>query len=257
VSSSCAFSQRLFGTRPLARIYHQRGNGTGSTGDPPTGREETVCAATPALMKRASRNLPPGQWPGGTGGSPVPPVEGGPSNCNCRGGNVLPELARRSVEAALRKGSEAAPAASGGYLNLRQGVFVTVRRRNGELRGCVGTPLPVCANVVAETWRNARLAVFQDRRFPPVEADEMADLRFEVSVLHSMESISSANELDPKRYGVIVTEDEGRCGLLLPDIDGIDTGEQQVMLARKKARIGPVEPVKLQRFQVDHFEEAG
>jgi len=177
------------------------------------------------------------------------------TSLDSRDGRMLPGLARRSVEVALRKGSEAAPSASGEYLNLRQGVFVTVRRRNGELRGCVGTPSPVCANVVAETWRNARLAVFQDRRFAPVENEEMADLVFEVSVLHSMEEIASVGELDPRRYGVIVSAEDERRGLLLPDIEGIETGEQQVMLARKKGRIGPDEPVKLQRFQVDHFEE--
>ena len=136
-----------------------------------------------------------------------------------RDGDALPGVARQSVAAALRGSSENAPAATGEYLSSARGVFVTVRRRNGKLRGCVGTIVPVCANLVAETWRNARLAALQDSRFPPVTADELADLRFEVSVLHSIEAVASADELDPRRYGVIVSTGDGRRGLLLPGIE--------------------------------------
>jgi AMMECR1 domain-containing protein len=108
---------------------------------------------------------------------------------------------------------------------------------------------------VAETWRSARLAAFHDSRFPAVEAEELPDLRFEVSVLHSMEAVSSADELDPRRYGVVVSTKDGRRGLLLPAIAEIKTSGEQVGFARKKGRIGSNEPVMLQRFQVDHFEE--
>jgi AMMECR1 domain-containing protein len=123
------------------------------------------------------------------------------------------------------------------------------------LRGCTGTILPVCANLVAETWRSARLAALQDSRFPPVAADELPNLRFDVSVLHSMEKVSSVEELDPAHYGVVVSTGDGRLGLLLPGVAEIKTGGQQLGLARKKGWIGPDEPVMLQRFQVDHFEE--
>ena len=118
---------------------------------------------------------------------------------------------------------------------------MTLRERSGMLRGCAGTILPACANVVAETWRSARLAAFQDSRFPPVEADELPNLRFDVSVLHSMEKISSADELDPARYGVVVSTGDGRRGLLLPGIAEIKTGAQQLGIARKKGWIGPDE----------------
>ncbi len=172
-------------------------------------------------------------------------------------GESLPGLARRSVDAALRNSSESPPTAMGDYLQSRHGVFVTVRCRNGELRGCVGTCFPVCDSVIAETWRNARLAAFQDNRFPVVMAKELADLRFEVSVIHSVEDVCSPDELDPQHYGVIVSAAQGRCGVLLPRIEGIDTIESQLFIARKKAWIDPGEPVSLQRFQVDHFEEPG
>lgn len=172
-----------------------------------------------------------------------------------RDGAALPGVARRSVVATLRGSSEPAPAATGEYLSAPRGVFVTVHRRNGELRGCVGTIVPVCANLVAETWRNAPLAALQDNRFPPVVADELADLRFEVSVLHSIEAVSAAAELDPARYGVIVSAEDGRHGLLLPGIADIQTSEEQLQFARLKGGIDPDDPVTIQRFQVDHFEE--
>ena len=133
-----------------------------------------------------------------------PPAPAGVPN---REGGILPALARQSVTAALNGSSELPPDASAPYLNARRGVFVTLHERGGRLRGCAGTILPACANIVAETWRSARLAAFQDSRFPPVEAGELPNLRFDVSVLHSMETISSAAELDPARYGVVVSTD--------------------------------------------------
>jgi AmmeMemoRadiSam system protein A len=170
-------------------------------------------------------------------------------------GVILPGLARQSIAAALRASSEHPPGAEGQYLSARRGVFVTLRERNGMLRGCAGTISPTCASVVAETWRSARVAAFQDSRFSPVKADELPNLRIDVSVLHSMEQISSADGLDPARYGVVVSAADGRRGLLLPGIAEITSAGQQVGLARKKGWIGPDEPVMLQRFQVDHFEE--
>ena len=178
-----------------------------------------------------------------------------PALSSSRQGGILPGLARQSVTAALRGDSGQPPAASGDYLSARRGVFVTLHERNGKLRGCCGTFLPACDNVVAETWRSARAAAFHDPRFPPVEAGELPNLHFEVSVLHSLEKISSAAQLDPARYGVVVSTGDGRRGLLLPGLADIKTSGQQVGFARKKAGIGPDEPVMLQRFQSDHFEE--
>jgi MEMO1 family protein len=171
-------------------------------------------------------------------------------------GQVLPGIARSSVAAALRGSSAPAPPADGGYLTAAHGVFVTIHRRDGKLRGCIGTIAPTCANVVKETWRSARLAALDDYRFPSVTARELPQLRFEVSVLHPPEEIQSASELDPQRYGVIVSTTDGRRGLLLPRIEGITTAEQQVSIARRKGGIDAEEPVKLERFEVDHFEEA-
>jgi AmmeMemoRadiSam system protein A len=178
-----------------------------------------------------------------------------PARTTTHDGAILPDVARQSITAALRDSPQLPPAARGQYLSGQRGVFVTLHERNGMLRGCVGTILPVSANLVAETWRNARAAAFEDPRFSPVEAGELPNLHLDVSVLHPTEKVSSASELDPARYGVVVSTEDGRRGLLLPGIAEIETVEQQVGLARQKGRIGPHEPVILQRFQVDHFEE--
>ncbi|MDD5138969.1 MAG: AmmeMemoRadiSam system protein A [Verrucomicrobiales bacterium] len=172
-----------------------------------------------------------------------------------RDGAGLPGLARRAVETARRGSPATPPAASGEYLNEQRGVFVTLRHRNGNLRGCAGTIDPVCTNLVAETWRNACVAAFQDARFPPVAAAELADLRFHVNVIHSIEDISTPDELDPQRYGMIVFTADGRRGILLPGIEDIKTGEDQLKLAQTKGGIRPNEPMKVRRFQVDHFAD--
>jgi AmmeMemoRadiSam system protein A/AmmeMemoRadiSam system protein B len=170
-------------------------------------------------------------------------------------GKILPGLARRSVEAALSNSSEAPPPAVGGYLNTKQGVFVTLFRRDGQLRGCIGTFAPTSPNLVIETWRNARLAALQDNRFSAVTAGELGDLLFSVSVIHSLEDVLSEEELDPQRYGVIVSASDGRRGLLLPGLNDIKTTEEQLRIARKKGWITPDESIMIQRFEVDHFEE--
>jgi AmmeMemoRadiSam system protein A/AmmeMemoRadiSam system protein B len=185
----------------------------------------------------------------------LPAAELAKNIMNKNDGRVLPGLARSSVTADLNGSTEAPPAPAGEYLNSRQGVFVTLFRRDGSLRGCIGTFAATSPNLVAETWRNARLAALQDRRFSPVTAGELPDLLFEVSVIHSREDVLSEDELDPRRYGVIVSTSDGRRGLLLPGIKDIKTTEEQLLIARKKGGITPDEPISIERFEVDRFEE--
>lgn len=170
-------------------------------------------------------------------------------------GNLLPALARRAVVTDLSGSYEPPPAPPGEYLGASHGVFVTIRQRGGQLRGCIGTCVPVCPNIVAETWRVARLAALQDHRFIPVTLAELPGLRFEVSVLHPLEEVTSEAQLDPRRYGVVVSAADGRQGLLLPGITEIKTAEEQLQIARRKGLIKPGEPVTVQRFQVDCFKE--
>ncbi len=130
----------------------------------------------------------------------------------------------------------------------RAGAFVSIHKQ-GRLRGCIGTIAPTRANLAEEIIHNAVSASTRDPRFPAIRPEELPMLEISVDVLGAPEDIASSQELDVKRYGVIVTRGHRR-GLLLPDLDGVDTVEQQIEIARQKAGIGPDEPVSLQRFEV-------
>ena len=132
------------------------------------------------------------------------------------------------------------------------GCFVTLKKR-GDLRGCIGTIEPVRHSLAAEIIDNAISAATRDPRFLPVEPEELAELEVSVDVLFPPEEVDDMTCLDPKRFGVIV-ENGSRRGLLLPDLDGVDTVEQQVEIARHKAFIHQSEPIKLYRFEVVRHE---
>ncbi len=133
----------------------------------------------------------------------------------------------------------------------RAGTFVSIHTKRGDLRGCVGTFVPVRPNVADEVIENAIASATRDPRFYPIQEWELNDLAISVDVLGDPEPISSLRELDPDIYGVIVTDMAGkRRGLLLPMLKPIKTAEQQVAVARQKALIGADEPVKLMRFRV-------
>lgn len=131
----------------------------------------------------------------------------------------------------------------------RAGAFVSIHE-HGRLRGCIGTIAPVQDSLAQEIVDNAVSASTRDPRFDPIRADELAWLEISVDVLGDPEPISSPKELDVKRYGVIVTKGRKR-GLLLPDLDGVDTVEQQISIAKSKAGIAEWDRnVQLQRFEV-------
>lgn len=130
----------------------------------------------------------------------------------------------------------------------RAGVFVSLHKA-GQLRGCIGTISPVQRSIAEEIIQNAISACAEDPRFSPVRPSELPEIECSVDVLGEAEDIRSEAELDVRRYGVIVTNGRRR-GLLLPALDGVDTVEQQVDIARRKAGISAEEPVTLQRFEV-------
>ncbi len=133
-------------------------------------------------------------------------------------------------------------------LEKEAGVFVSIHKFD-KLRGCIGTFLPVQSCIAAEIINNAISASTQDPRFSPIKEEELPYLDINVDVLSPPEDISSKDELDVKRYGVIVSSGFKR-GLLLPDLDGIDDVDTQVDIARQKGNIKIDEPIKLQRFEV-------
>ncbi len=159
-------------------------------------------------------------------------------------------LARLSLETTVREGRRAAlpDGLPTELADVRAGAFVSLKKE-GRLRGCIGTISPTAKNLAAEIMQNAVSAGLHDPRFDPVQADELGDLVYSVDVLGEAEPIPSEKSLDPKRYGVIV-ENGSRRGLLLPDLEGVDTAAEQVSIARRKAGIGPEEPLRLSRFEV-------
>lgn len=165
-------------------------------------------------------------------------------------------LARRAVENYVLEGRMIEPPAEpAGVLGQRAGVFVTLKIGR-ELRGCMGTFLATEPTVAAEIARNAIAAASLDPRFPPVGREELPYLHYSVDILSPPEPIEDIAGLDPKRYGVIV-QSGARRGLLLPDLEGVETAELQVEIARRKAGIAPGVPVQLYRFTVRRISEEG
>lgn len=164
----------------------------------------------------------------------------------------LVQLARETIENYVRARRRIeAPTELTPEMRERAGVFVSIHE-HGELRGCIGTFQPTTPDVAHEVIQNAISAATRDPRFEPIRPDELPHLEINVDVLTSPEPISGPEQLDPKRYGVIV-ESGWRRGLLLPDLEGVDTVDYQLEIARRKAGIGPHEPVKLYRFEVRRF----
>ena len=160
------------------------------------------------------------------------------------------ELARRTINAYIKdkKIIEVPVDTPKELIENKSAVFVSLHK-HGDLRGCIGTIVPTKESVAKEIISNAISAATRDNRFDPVSEDELDDLVINVDVLTIPENIDSKEELDPKRYGVIVTSGYKR-GLLLPDLEGVDTVDEQIAISKRKAGITDNEPIMLQRFEV-------
>lgn len=135
----------------------------------------------------------------------------------------------------------------------KRGVFVSIKK-HGRLRGCIGTIEPTKNNAAEEVIHNAISASTQDPRFSSITPDEMDDLTISIDILSPPEKVSDISQLDPKKYGVIVAS-KLKKGVLLPDIEGIDTVAEQLKIARSKGGIGNNEKIKIQRFEVERLKE--
>ena len=136
-------------------------------------------------------------------------------------------------------------------LDVPRACFVSLKK-HGQLRGCIGTLAPTQACLSDEIVANAKSASTRDPRFRPVQPDELDDLVLDVDVLGDPEPVASLDELDPRVYGVIVSTEDGRRGVLLPDLAGVDAAEEQVAIAAQKGAIDAhAEPILLQRFRVE------
>lgn len=159
-------------------------------------------------------------------------------------------LARQAVEEYVRTGMKIrAPEGIPQEMHdSRAGVFVSIKKE-GRLRGCIGTIHAAWPSIAEEIIENAVNAASRDPRFSPIKAEELDMLAISVDVLGDTEKIDSPNKLDVKRYGVVVTKGYKR-GLLLPNLEGVDTVEKQIAIAKQKAEIGEHEKAELERFEV-------
>ena len=170
----------------------------------------------------------------------------------------ITELARNAVEAYVLGGHvvEQPPFPETSPLGTPSACFVCIKTRARELRGCIGTVEPEHATLAEEVVDNAVKAATRDPRFRPVSRDELPSLLYFVDVLGSLEP-AQFEDLNPATYGVVVTDRSGsRRGLLLPDIESIETAGQQVSVAARKAGIKPGEPLRLYRFRTRRFSES-
>ncbi len=165
----------------------------------------------------------------------------------------LVKLAKDTVERYVRTGKIIeSPSDPAPEMTEKAGAFVSLKIK-GELRGCIGTFQSTTENVASEIIQNAVSSATQDPRFPPVSTSELDDLEYSVDILGEPEKINSKNELDPKKYGVIV-KSGARKGLLLPDLEGVDSADDQVSIASTKAGIFIGEEVELYRFEVIRYK---
>ena len=162
------------------------------------------------------------------------------------------QLAKSAIEEYIKTGetisiSENLPLE---FYEKKCGVFVSIHKGK-ELRGCIGTYLPAHKNLAEEIILNAVAACSRDSRFNPLTVEELPTISIEVSLLSEPQKISSLAELDPKKYGVIVKCPDGRCGLLLPGLEGVDSVEHQLLIACQKGGINPNLDKDLEIFRFD------
>lgn len=167
--------------------------------------------------------------------------------------HAMADLAKRSVETYIRESRIIEPPAPlPPEMQGKAGVFVSLKQ-HGKLRGCIGTFMPSCQSIGEEIIANAISAATRDPRFEPVGVSELDELSYSVDVLTCPEKINDISELDPRRYGVVVSSGYRR-GLLLPDLEGVDSVEEQLRITRMKAGILPDEDADILRFEVVRYK---
>lgn len=163
------------------------------------------------------------------------------------------KLAKDTVETYIREREKIQfPPKLTPEMKEKAGIFVSIKKR-GELRGCIGTFLPTTQNVAHEIIQNAISAATQDPRFSPIHVSELSELEYSVDVLSQPEKVEGYEKLNPQKYGVIVKSGNRR-GLLLPDLEGVNTVEEQIRIAMLKAGISPTENIELYRFEVKRYK---
>ncbi|MFN2341039.1 MAG: AmmeMemoRadiSam system protein A [Halanaerobium sp.] len=167
----------------------------------------------------------------------------------------ITDLARKAVEEYIVSGKETEVVESElpEILKKEAGVFVTLKK-NGKLRGCMGTFKPVQKNAAYEIISNAMTAAENDPRFPELKKEELNQISISVDILSEPEQVRDKSELDPKKYGILVKGGH-QTGLLLPDLEGVETADKQLNIAKRKAGLREDAEVEIYRFTVSRFKE--
>lgn len=167
----------------------------------------------------------------------------------------ITDLARKAIEEYIISGKETEVVESElpEILKKEAGVFVTLKK-NGKLRGCMGTFKSVQKNTAYEIISNAMTAAENDPRFPELKKEELNEISISVDILSEPEQVRDKLELDPKKYGILVKGGH-QTGLLLPDLDGVETVDKQLNIAKRKAGLREDAEVEIYRFTVSRFEE--
>lgn len=170
--------------------------------------------------------------------------------------NPYVNLAKQAVETYIKTGKVIKPSKDlpKEMISQKAGTFVTLMKGK-KLRGCIGTYQATKPNIATEIISNAIAAATKDFRFPPLSQDELEQISYSVYILETPTEIKSLDELDPKKYGILIRSDTGKSGLLLPDLDGIDTVAQQLNAVCHKCGIIPgKEQVTICRFKVQKYK---
>lgn len=172
---------------------------------------------------------------------------------------IYTKLAREAIELYLKEKKVLEPASDlpEELTQTRKGVFVSLyNKTDHQLRGCIGTFLPTRKDTAEGIIYNAISAATEDPRFPPVKSEELPKIEISVDILSEPKIVTEAIALDTKKYGLILSTTDGRRGLLLPDLEGIDTVEEQEKICRLKAGIEPNETVTRHFFSVERHLES-
>jgi AmmeMemoRadiSam system protein A len=165
------------------------------------------------------------------------------------------ETVRRNLDGGrqIYSGAEIDPDSS--LWAIKRACFVSIKTKSGQLRGCIGTISPIQPSIDKEIIANAISASMRDPRFDPLSLGELDGVAFSVDVLSVPEAVKDTSELDPRKWGVIVSMGFRR-GVLLPDLEGVDTVDDQLGIAAQKAGITNFRDVSIERFSVDRYKES-
>jgi len=172
----------------------------------------------------------------------------------------LVNLAKQAVESYIKENIIIVPPKDlpKDFFERKAGVFVTIEKEK-ELRGCIGTYLPTRQNITEEIIYNAIAAATEDYRFGPIKEEELPYLSYTVYVLSDPSwSVKNISELDPKKFGIIIKTHtvSPKCGVLLPDLEGVDNAKQQISIACQKAGINPeIEEIVIYKFTAEKFTD--